>query len=378
MKVQLLSNTGTGFPAAQILSASKKQFKNLRVEKSLNLLHYICMKPTGIFHFLTIVAVCSIFRVPVFSQSARPVVTGINAEGTADNLITVSWILPKERQGIYVSGFKIYRNTRPIKDFRSLTELKPLAILPAGTISYTDTVNPSVEYYYAVLSLTKSGTKETEPLFYDEELDSGTEQNAGTLLEVLIPGVNSTVIGARSVYYEKKQLSSEKTAAKQPTIEPKTYENGEIRELPLPYVDILGDGTKHEKTISKKTQETASSFIRQKKESVRTKKLSPYIFDEDLISPPGGDDYLLFDILKTTFIKKKYSDAAVSLQKFLAQNRTKETSARAAFYLGESHYFMENYDTAVSVFLGLAETYPQLTNRWIESSLDLYRAPIEQ
>ena len=68
---------------------------------------------------------------------------------------------------------------------------------------------------------------------------------------MLIPGVNSTVIGARSVYYEKKQLSSEKTAAKQPTIEPKTYENGEIRELPLPYVDILGDGTKHEKTISK-------------------------------------------------------------------------------------------------------------------------------
>lgn len=239
------------------------------------------MKPTGIFHFLTITAVFSIFSLPVFSQSARPVVTGINAEGTADNLITVSWILPKERPGIYVSGFKIYRNTRPIKDFRSLTELKPLAILPAGTISYTDTVNPSVEYYYAVLSLTKSGTKETEPLFYDEELDSGTEQNAGTLLEVLIPGVNSTVIGARSVYYEKKQLSSEKTAAKQPTIEPKTYENDEIRELPLPYVDILGDGTKHEKTISKKTQETASSFIRQKKESVRTKKLSPYIFDED-------------------------------------------------------------------------------------------------
>lgn len=336
------------------------------------------MKPTGIFHFLTITAVFSIFSLPVFSQSARPVVTGINAEGTADNLITVSWILPKERPGIYVSGFKIYRNTRPIKDFRSLTELKPLAILPAGTISYTDTVNPSVEYYYAVLSLTKSGTKETDPLFYDEELDNGTEQNAGTLLEVLIPGVNSTVIGARSVYYEKKQLSSEKTAAKQPPIEPKTYENGEIRELPLPYVDILGDGTKHEKTISKKTQETASSFIRQKKESVRTKKLSPYIFDEDLISPPGGDDYLLFDILKTTFIKKKYSDAAVSLQKFLAQNRTKETSARAAFYLGESHYFMENYDTAVSVFLGLAETYPQLTDRWIESSLDLYRTPIEQ
>ena len=68
------------------------------------------------------------------------------------------------------------------------------------------------------------------------------------------------------------------------------------------------------------------------------KMLSPYVFEEDLISPDGGDDYLLFDVLKTTFIKRKYADA-------------------------------------VNAFLYAADAYPSLAKKWIDSSLDFMQLP---
>ena len=100
--------------------------------------------------------------------------------------------------------------------------------------------------------------------------------------------------------------------------------------------------------------------------------LPVHIFEEDLVSPAGGDEYLLFEILKTYFIKKQYTESITALRKFLAQNRTKSVADRASFYLGESYYYTGNFPAALTRFLALEDTYPELTRRWIDSSLDLF------
>ena len=58
------------------------------------------------------------------------------------------------------------------------------------------------------------------------------------------------------------------------------------------------------------------------------KMLSPYVFEEDLISPDGGDDYLLFDVLKTTFIKRKYADAETEMSDAALDTVTDEAGLR--------------------------------------------------
>ena len=100
--------------------------------------------------------------------------------------------------------------------------------------------------------------------------------------------------------------------------------------------------------------------------------LPVHIFEEDLVSPAGGDEYLLFEILKTYFIKKQYTESITALRSFLAQNRTKSVADRASFYLGESYYYTGNFPAALTRFLALEDTYPELTRRWIDSSLDLF------
>lgn len=95
-----------------------------------------------------------------------------------------------------------------------------------------------------------------------------------------------------------------------------------------------------------------------------------YIFEEDLISPDGGDDYLLFEILKTTFVQKKYHQAITQIKRLTGTNISNSTRDRAYFYMGEANYFLGNYDEAVKCFVKVQQAYPNLTKKWVDSALD--------
>ena len=211
-------------------------------------------------------------------------------------------------------------------------------------------------------------------LYYDEERDAPPSLNGGTPYLVLLPGVNTTVESCR--INGNKAISSDTTNAILPPTE-KSYDAGELREQPLPYMDILGntEGLAGGK-ISVSAEEQVLSLI----STVEKKKAIPleqYIFAEDMLSPDSGDEYLLFDVLKNSFIKKNYVKATKDLQRFLAQNRSQTVTDRAHFYLGESFYFCGDYPSALGQFLLLNDTFPTLTNKWIKSSLDLYQIPTE-
>ena len=101
----------------------------------------------------------------------------------------------------------------------------------------------------------------------------------------------------------------------------------------------------------------------------------PYIFEEDLVSPDGGDAFLLFEILRTTFIQKKYKEAEAALERLIGTNRTKDITNRATFYLAETYYFSADYKNAAQTFLKVYDVYPAAAKRWLDSTLDLYTIP---
>lgn len=244
-----------------------------------------------------------------------------------------------------------------------------MAKLPRGTVSYSDKVTTSQEYYYAVISLVSQNNSEAqeENLYYDEELDSVKDEEATKRVSLVLPGVNATVFGAKAEIKKRaaKVIPEKKEEPK------KTYEN-KMREQPLPFVDILGDSDSRQSTISDKAKTQVKDLLKAKRNSRELSVLDYHVFEEDLVEPSGGDDYLLFDILKTTFIKKKYGECREKLVKFLGQNRSKNVTNRAIFYLGECYYYTGDFSKALGQFLLLEDVYPALSRKWSESTLDLY------
>lgn len=311
-----------------------------------------------------------IFISNAFTQNDSPIVNSIEAVGISPSIISITWSLPQKTNTKHINSLKLYKNTRPITSYSDLKNLSPIATIPFGRLSYNDKVNDSCEYFYAIVSMISEGSYESQDLYFDEEFDLPKEKQEEQELKLIIPGVNATVLGAK---IKKKLTQNLEIPIQQNELKNKKL-NTELREKPLPYIDIFGDEIPHEASISLASEKNAKKLINKN----RTKKitiLEPYIFEEDLISPSGGDDYLLFEILKSSFIKRKYKNAIIELNKFLAQNREKSTSDRANFYLGQAYYFTGKLELAIIQFLNLETSYPELSNKWIENTLDLYQIP---
>ena len=308
------------------------------------------------------------------SQSARPLVSNINAQGSSRTKITVTWTLPKKTEGNVITELLIYKATRPLIDISSFANLNPIARIPGTSVTYTDTVKDTNEYYYAVISVIKAGSYSTDmELYYDEDIDGPLEKadalSQSSTYKVLLPGVNATVKGAKVKITSQKERQK---AVPQVKKSEKSYTENELREKPLPFMDILGDNAEvHEHKISTETESYALSLV--KGSSYTQTMLESHVFEDDILSPAGGDEYFLFEILKNSFIQKKYAQSEKELKDFLSQNRKQNVTNRANFYLGESYYFQGKYSNALSQFLLVEETYPSLTKKWIESTLDLYQ-----
>lgn len=304
----------------------------------------------------------------IFSQSTSPLVYGIEAYGVSNSIITISWNLPLKTENSYINSLMIFRDSRPITSYSQILDLQPIATLPHGAVSYNDKVEDYRDYYYAVISITKEGNFDKEELYYDEELDAPQVLGDGTVYALVLPGVNATVNGAKIKSKTKVQINIPEQKSQETK---KTYEGDTLREQPLPFIDVLGDEIKPESKISEKAKIKALSLTKNSK--LKKNILEPYIFEEDLISPIGGDEYILFEILRTSFIKQNYTKSIQDLNNFLAQNRSEKVSQRAHFYLGESYYYTGNYEMALTKFLELQDVYPSVSRKWSESTLDLWQ-----
>ena len=83
-----------------------------------------------------------------------------------------------------------------------------------------------------------------------------------------------------------------------------------------------------------------------------------------------GHDYLLFEILKTSFVQRKYDQAIKDLNKLVGTNISESTRNRAYFYIGEAQYLTGDYNAAVKTFIKIQQVYPIQTKKWLDSALN--------
>lgn len=269
----------------------------------------------------------------------KPIVRDIQAEAGKGNKINIYWTLPENPEK-EISSFLIYRDTRQIASFSQIKNLEPIAQISSNFSGYTDSVKDFIDYFYCVLAITKDSTSP-----YD----------------LILLSFNSTVKGAHiAVNSQQKEPQKKETE--------KLYYEGTLRETPLPYIDIVENSIQPNPTVSEEAAFAAQTLTNKskKKEPI----LKPYIFEEDLISPDGGDDYLLFEILKQYFVQKNYEEAIVQLNKLAGTNIKETTRNRIYFYIGECEYLTGEYENAVKSFVKVQDAYPILSRKWINSSLD--------
>ena len=271
----------------------------------------------------------------------KPIVTDIQAVPAKGTRINIYWTLPQNPEPA-ITKLLIYRDTRPISSYNQLAGAYFLAELSAESCGYTDTVSDYNDYFYAVIAFT------------DRPYD------------LILVSMNSTVEGVHLIAPEPKDIEPKQKP------EEKLYTDGTMRETPLPFINYVeGQG---EPLISDEVAQTASQFSGSSSKNNLT-PVQPYFFEEDLISPDSGDDFLLFEVLKTTFVQEKYEEAIVLLNKLNGTNITESVRNRVLFYIAEAYFFTGDFEEAAKGFVKVAHVYPLQTKIWMNYTLDRIAIP---
>ena len=291
-----------------------------------------------------ILSIVLIFSAIVLGLSAqnKPIVQDIQASYTKGTKISVYWTLPQNPEP-EITKLLIYRDTRPISSYNQLVNAYFLAELPPETCGYTDSVSDYNDYYYAVIAFT------------DRPYD------------LILVSMNSTIEGVHLIPPEVKDIEPKKKA------EEKLYTDGTMRETPLPFINYV-EGQGQSDLISDEAVKAASNFSAYSTKSNRT-PVTPYFFEEDLVSPDSGDDFLLFEVLKNTFVQEKYEEAIVLLNKLNGTNISESVRNRVYFYIAEAYFFTGDFEEAAKAFVKVAHVYPLQTKIWMNYTLDRIAIP---
>ncbi len=267
----------------------------------------------------------------------KPIIQDIKAQVANASFISISWTLPDNSNGA-IKKLWLYRSLSPIQRISDLKNADKIAELDFRLTGWTDILPDLNDYYYAVIAVTKSP------------------------YNVIVPSLNATTNGVHM------PAPAEKPAEKIQKPE-KIYESGNLRETPLPFLgsEIASGGILKDE-LSKSTIDSVKDLTYYSEDTFEV--LKPYYFEEDLISPDGGDDFLLFSILKDYFIKRDFKNSITQLQRLIGTNISDSVQNRAYFYLGEALYYTGDYEESVRTFVKVSQIYPQQTKKWINSALD--------
>lgn len=274
-----------------------------------------------------------------FVFAERPIVRDIQARAGSGTKVRIIWQLPKETTP-EIESLILYRTTEQVTSYSQLRNVQPITALTPDRAGYTDQLSDLRDYFYTVIAQTTEGP-------YD----------------VVLLSFNTTVTGVHLIAKKQTEAPAEKKDVEQ------IYPDGTLRKTPLPFIDMI-DGIDAEPLVSDSTVSQVSSLTGGSSKTSRSPLLTPYIFEEDLVSPDGGDEYLLFEILKASFVTKKYKETIDKLNQLIGTNISDDTRNRAYFYLGESQYFCRNYEDAVRSFVKVQAAFPTVSKKWLEDSLD--------
>ena len=273
----------------------------------------------------------------------KPIVTDIQAVAAKGTRINIYWTLPQNTEP-QITKLLIYRDTRPISSYNQLSSAYFVAELPAEACGYTDSVMDYNDYFYAVIAFT------------DRPFD------------LILVSMNSTVDGVHLIAPQQKDIEPKKKS------DEKLYTDGTLRETPLPFINYVEGQGQGDTLISDEIAKSATQFSAYSSKSGRT-PVSPYFFEEDLISPDSGDDFLLFEVLKNTFVQEKYEESIVLLNKLNGTNISESVRNRVYFYIAEAYFFTGDFEEAAKAFVKVAHVYPLQTKIWMNYTLDRIAIP---
>ena len=273
----------------------------------------------------------------------KPIVTDIQAVAAKGTRINIYWTLPQNPEP-QITKLLIYRDTRPISSYNQLSSAYFVAELPAEACGYTDSVMDYNDYFYAVIAFT------------DRPFD------------LILVSMNSTVDGVHLIAPQQKDIEPKKKS------DEKLYTDGTLRETPLPFINYVEGQGQGDTLISDEIAKSATQFSAYSSKSGKT-PVSPYFFEEDLISPDSGDDFLLFEVLKNTFVQEKYEEAIVLLNKLNGTNISESVRNRVLFYIAEAYFFTGDFEEAAKCFVKVAHVYPLQTKIWMNYTLDRIAIP---
>lgn len=293
---------------------------------------------------LIFILISLILPICAFSQS-RPIIENLEANSTELYKIKLTWTLPS-MPSPKIEKLFIYRDSKQITSYSQISNLNPIATLDKNSTFYIDNVQNTNEYFYSIIAETTDGP-----------------------YKIIIPSINSTLNGIMPLFKNTSNNSNQNIQHK----ETFTINQNSKRVFPLPQInfDKNNDSKNNKITLGKKAIDAGNELGKGYNKKNYISKI--HVFEEDLICPEGGDEYFLFRILKESFVKNNFATSVENLTDFLSVYRNKETTSRAIFYLAESYYFSGNYEKAIYHFLAVKDIYPELTKKWLDSSLDLYK-----
>lgn len=293
---------------------------------------------------LIFILISLILPICAFSQS-RPIIENLEANSTELYKIKLTWTLPS-MPSPKIEKLYIYRDSKQITSYSQISNLNPIAALDKNSTFYIDNVQNTNEYFYSIIAETNDGP-----------------------YKIIIPSINSTLNGIMPLFKNTSNNSNQNIQHK----ETFTINQNSKRVFPLPQInfDKNNDSKNNKITLGKKAIDAGNELGKGYNKKKYISKI--HVFEEDLICPEGGDEYFLFRILKESFVKNNFATSVENLTDFLSVYRNKETTSRAIFYLAESYYFSGNYEKAIYHFLAVKDIYPELTKKWLDSSLDLYK-----
>lgn len=293
---------------------------------------------------LIFILISLILPICAFSQS-RPIIENLEANSTELYKIKLTWTLPS-MPSPKIEKLYIYRDSKQITSYSQISNLNPIATLDKNSTFYIDNVQNTNEYFYSIIAETNDGP-----------------------YKIIIPSINSTLNGIMPLFKNTSNNSNQNIQHK----ETFTINQNSKRVFPLPQINFdKNNDSKNDKiTLGKKAIDAGNELGKGYNKKNYISKI--HVFEEDLICPEGGDEYFLFRILKESFVKNNFATSVENLTDFLSVYRNKETTSRAIFYLAESYYFSGNYEKAIYHFLAVKDIYPELTKKWLDSSLDLYK-----
>ena len=224
----------------------------------------------------------------------------------------------------------VYRNTSPIRSSRELLNAILLGQLGSNASSYRDTPIAGVDYYYALI-------------------DSQSLKSGQIVLEA---GKNTTSGPVRLPVA---------VSAGQPV-----PESLALRPRPLPY--LSGSSLYRDQVLSGELSRDRFQPLApelQKKVDLLIAGMEPRplpaavprILPEDQDGRAEGSDPRLTSILESEFLSGSYETALEMLKNYGKLPRSRDVQYRLHFYLGQSYYFLGDWQNALLEFLFAQEKY---------------------